>query len=183
MRTASLMMALQAALGLFLAFIGGQAWYAQREVTDLLFFCGLAVHGYGVITTGFGVGLFMQVRDFDFAAPVVEAQIRLAKLERTMVYSGWLVGATLLMLWLPVFGVLLFWLSGSNILSAPEASSWVLSNLAFGALAVAGIWGTRAWARASGSTGIAEAIDRFLAGDLAERARRHLRELGQFRAD
>jgi serine/threonine-protein kinase len=96
----------QILFGIATILIGITFWSQHRDVTHL-FWNGLILHVYGVITiiaAGMTLG---KIRSIDYAAPVLSIQKQLASVRRTYVGSGIVVGYAWWLLWIP-FAVVVF---------------------------------------------------------------------------
>jgi serine/threonine-protein kinase len=123
----------QIALGIVLALVVGPFWWSQRAEPALLL-AGLVLHVYAVLMIALGTRVVMAVRTLDLDAPVVEIQRALARLRRSYVMTGFVVGLPWWLLWIPLAMVVF----GFDLVSG-ASRAWLVTNLIVG---VGGIVGT-----------------------------------------
>lgn len=123
----------QIALGLLITLAVGPFWWNHRAEPGLLV-SGLVLHLYAVLMIALGSRVIVLVRTLQLDAPVVQIQKELARLRRSYVMTGFVVGMPWWLLWIPLISVV-FGLD--PIVDVPQ--TWVIINLAIG---VAGILGT-----------------------------------------
>jgi serine/threonine-protein kinase len=123
----------QVALGVVLALVVGPFWWSHRS-EPALFAAGLLLHVYAVLMIALGARVIVAVRTLDLDAPLIETQKALARLRRSYVMTGFIVGVPWWFLWIPlvmvVFGI---------DLVASASRPWLVTNLF---VAVVGIAGT-----------------------------------------
>ena len=97
----------QVALGIALSVVG-QLWWPESGAPALVV-AGLALQVYAVLMIVLGLRVVMSIRTLDLDAPVVEIQRALARLRRSYVMTGFVVGMPWWLLWIPlamvVFGI------------------------------------------------------------------------------
>ena len=99
--------AAQVALGIVLSVVG-QLWWPESGAPALLV-AGLVLQVYAVLMVVLGLRVIVAIRTLDLDSPVVEIQRALARLRRSYVMTGFVVGMPWWLLWIPlamvVFGV------------------------------------------------------------------------------
>jgi hypothetical protein len=123
----------QIALGVVLALMVGPFWWGHRGEPALLV-AGLVLHAYAVLMIVLGARVIVAVRALDLDAPVVEIQRALARLRRSYVMTGFVVGMPWWLLWIPLVMVVF----GVDLVTF-GSQKWLVVNLIIG---VAGIAGT-----------------------------------------
>lgn len=171
----------QIGAGIAIALAGGTVWSGLRP--GLLFASGLLVNLYGAAMIALGIaGLTHAVR-IDVAAPLIATQAHMARLRRIMLLSGWVLGASWWLLWLPFTAVAARLLWGADMLAPIGLSAWIIMTLASGVAGWAGLWGLRGWARRSGRTHLALRIDGMLSGRSFRAAQRRIDAVARFAAE
>jgi hypothetical protein len=168
----------QVALGAITALVVGPFWWSHRAEPALLV-AGLLLHVYAVLMIVLGARVIVAVRTLDLEASVVETQKALARLRRSYVMTGFIVGMPWWFLWIPllmvVFGV---------DLVASASRPWLFANLI---VAVAGIAGTLWWYRhlwvGPVDSERRRRIEESASGKSFVAARRFLDEIAQFERD
>ena len=126
--------AAQVALGIVLSVVG-QLWWPESGAPALLV-AGLVLQVYAVLMIVLGLRVVVSIRTLDLDAPVVEIQRALARLRRSYVMTGFVVGIPWWLLWIPlamvVFGV---------DLNGRFSWGWLITNLIIGVVGVVGtLW-------------------------------------------
>ena len=163
-------------------------YYPQRFLEDPTFLIriwdgGMAFHGglLGVAAAMLWYALRTQRTFFqvaDFGAPLVTLQRRIAKLERTYVLSGWVLGLPWWLLWIPM-AIVGLTLGGIDIFrNAP--SGWILINVLVGVAGMLATVGIYRWARRSPNERIRAKVLRLTRGEHLDRANLLLRDLEAF---
>ena len=170
----------QIGAGVIIALAGGMVWSDLLARPGLLFASGLLVNLFGaaMIALG-GAGLIHAVR-IDVAAPVIETEERMARLRRIKVASGWVLGASWWVLWLPFLAVAVRLLWGADMLAPIGVNAWLITTLVSGVVGWVGIRGLRGWALRNGRTHLATRIDALMTGRSFQEAHRRLSELARF---
>jgi serine/threonine-protein kinase len=124
----------QVALGIVLTVVG-QLWWSERGEPALLV-AGLVLHLYAVLMIALGLRVIVSIRALDLDAPVVEIQRALARLRRSYVMTGFIVGMPWWLLWIPfvmfVFGI---------DLNGRFSWNWLITNLIIGVVGIVGtLW-------------------------------------------
>jgi hypothetical protein len=172
----------QIGVGIVIALAGGTVWSGLLARLGLLFASGLLINLLGVAMIALGVaGLTHAVR-IDIAAPIVETEGHMARLHRIELASGWVLGASWWVLWLPFTAVAVRVLWGADMLAPIGISAWLVTTLASGVAGWAGMWGVRRWALRSGRTRLAMQINGMMTGSSFRDAQRHLAEVARFAA-
>ena len=170
----------QIGAGIIIALAGGMVWSDLLARPGLLFASGLLVNLFGaaMIALG-GAGLIHAVR-IDMAAPIIETEERMARLRRIKVASGWVLGASWWVLWLPFLAVAVRLLWGADMLASIGINAWLITTLVSGVVGWVGIWGLRGWALRNGRTHLATRIDDLMTGRSFREAHRRLNEVARF---
>jgi len=167
----------QILIGILLAGVGGQFW-VPRMGEPILFASGLIVHAYGVALIINGIRVVMRYREIDFGAPVMTLQKSVARLERSYVISGWILGLPWWLLWIPMAIVLLTWI-GIDVLRG-DASGWLLPNILVGIAGMALTLAFYFWARGSTRPGVRKRLARLVRGASLDRAQALLADIESF---
>ena len=125
----------QIALGVLIALAVGPFWWNHWAQPGLLV-AGLVLHVYAVLMIALGVRVIVSIRTLDLDGPVVEIQRALARLRRSYVMTGFVVGMPWWLLWIPlvmvVFGI---------DLTAWASPAWLVTNLIIGVVGIVGtLW-------------------------------------------
>lgn len=173
---------IQIGSGIIIALAGGMVWSDLLARQGLLFASGLLVNLFGAAMIALGVaGLSHAVR-IDVAAPVVETEEHMARLHRIKLASGWVLGASWWVLWLPFIAVAVRLLWGADMLAPIGISAWLITTLASGVAGWVGMWGLRGWALRNGRTHLATRMDDMMTGRNFREAHRRLNEVARFAA-
>jgi serine/threonine-protein kinase len=169
--------AAQVALGVLMVLPVGRFWVQHLHEPHLLV-AGLVVHAYAVAMIALGARMLVLLHGLDFAAPVVAIQKQVARVRRSYVRSGLVVGLPWWLLWLP-FAMLVFGMLGFD-LYANFSRAWFFSNVAFGAVGiVVTLWLTRSlWYRTSATD--RDAKVEAAAGSAFRNVQRFLDEIARF---
>jgi serine/threonine-protein kinase len=132
--------------GLFLTLLVGPFWVSHLDEPHLLI-AGVVIHVYAVVMIALSARTLTLLWTLDFGAPVLAIQERLARVRRSYIRAGLIVGLPWWFLWLP-FSMLFFEMLGFD-LYADTSPAWFVSNVVF---SVAGmlvtLWFSRAlWYR------------------------------------
>lgn len=172
----------QIVAGIIIALAGGTVWSDLLARPGLLFASGLLINLFGVAMIVLGVaGLTHAVR-IDVAAPVIETEEHMARLHRIKLASGWMLGASWWVLWLPFMAVAVRLLWGTDMLAPIGISAWLITTLVSGLVGWAGMWGVRRWAFRNGRMHLAMRMDDVMTGRSFRKAHRHLNEVAHFAA-
>lgn len=97
---------------------------------------GLLVHVYAVLMIVLGARVVVSIRTLDLDAPVIEIQRSLARLRRSYVMTGFVVGLPWWVLWMPLVMVVF----GFDLVSG-TSQAWLVANLVVGVVGIAGtLW-------------------------------------------
>ncbi len=173
----------QVGAGFAFAVAGGMVWSSLMERPGLLFASGLLVNFYGTAMIALGVAGLAHVTRIDVAAPIVETEGHMTRLQRTKLLSGWMLGVSWWVLWLPFTAVAVRLLWGVDMLARVGIGAWLIMTLASGVAGWAGMWGLRRWAIVNERTHIARWMDDMLTGRSFSEARQRLNEVESFAAD
>src|SRR5262245_44360325 len=88
----------QIAAGLATAVASGSFWFDHRGEPRLLV-AGLLLHAYGILMIVLGARVLTRVHGLDLGAPVVALQKQLARVHRSYVVCGLVVGLPWFVLW------------------------------------------------------------------------------------
>lgn len=135
----------QIAIGALLIVLGASVWSSFPE-TDEVFASAIALHAYGVVAVGWAVATLALLAKLDYAAPVLQLQARMLRLQRMQMLGGILLGLSWWLLWIPAAIALFAWLGGDYLTHVGGAMpSMVLLCLGgFAGTLLAGRW---AWGR------------------------------------
>jgi len=156
--------------------IGIAFWSQHREVAHL-FYTGLILHVYGVvtiITAGLTLG---KIRSIDYAAPVLSIQKQLASVRRIYVGSGVVVGYSWWLMWIP-FAVVVFGFLGVDI--STVAPGFVPISVSIGIAGLLAMWAFHRWASNPRRGPFGQRYAESLSGGSLRRAQRVLDEITQF---
>ena len=173
----------QIGAGIILALAGGTVWSDLLARPGLLFASGLIINLFGVAMIALGVAGLTHALRIDVAAPIVETEGHMARLHRIKLASGWMLGASWWILWLPFLAVAVRLLWGADMLASIGVSAWLVTTLASGVAGWAGMWGLRRWALRTGRTHLAMQMDGMMIGRSFREAQRRLTEVARFAAD
>jgi hypothetical protein len=124
----------QMALGMLLTAVG-QLWWSELDEAALLI-AGLVLHVYAVLMIALGLRVIVSIRTLDLDAPILEIQKRLARLRRSYVMTGFVVGMPWWLLWIPLVMVIF----GID-LNGRFSWGWLIANLVIGIVGMAGtLW-------------------------------------------
>jgi hypothetical protein len=125
----------QIALGVLLWLIVGPFWWSRLGEPTMLV-SGLLVHVYAVLMIVLGARVVVSIRTLDLDAPVIEIQRSLARLRRSYVMTGFVVGLPWWVLWMPLVMVVF----GFDLVSG-TSQAWLVANLVVGVVGIAGtLW-------------------------------------------
>ena len=164
----------QVALGLVLTVVG-QAWWSELDQPVLLV-AGIVLHVYAWLMIVLGARVIVSIRTLDFDAPVVEIQRALARLRRSYVMTGFVIGMPWWLLWIPlvmvVFGI---------GLDGRFSWAWLITNVVIGVVGIAGtLWYYRhLWIEPKDSER-RSSVEASVSGDSFRRAQGFLDEIARF---
>jgi serine/threonine-protein kinase len=164
----------QVTLGLVLTVVG-QAWWSELDEPALLV-AGIVLHLYAWVMIVLGLRVIVSIRTLDLDAPVVEIQRALARLRRSYVMTGFVVGMPWWLLWIPlamvVFGI---------DLNGRFSWAWLVANVVIGIVGIAGtLWYFRhLWIEPQDSER-RRSVEISVAGQSFRRAQGFLDEIARF---
>ena len=168
---------IQIVIGIGLAALAGQFWVPRMDQT-LMLVSGVIVHVYALGLIVAGIRVVTLIKDIDYGAPVMSLQKRIARLERSYVRAGWILGLPWWLLWIPM--ALMFLTMAGIDLSRVPAENWLPANIVVGIvgmiLTVAGFQ----WARRTSRPGVQARIARMVSGASIDRAKRLLADIERF---
>ena len=170
----------QIVAGIVLATLGAQVWLAHRHDT-LTFVSGLIVHAYAIALIIGGARTVQLLLDIDYAAPVVTLQKRIAKLDKSYVRSGWILGLPWWLLWIP-FGIVLLSKIGVDLSGVP-IGAWLPANIVVGLLGMLLTVAAFHWAKRSTKPGTGRRLERMVSGASIDNAKRLLAGVEEFERD
>ncbi|MEM8684006.1 MAG: hypothetical protein AAGF72_11265 [Pseudomonadota bacterium] len=156
----------------------GAGFWVENIGDAMQFASGVIVHIYGVALIANAAWIITRIKTIDYGTSVTELQKRVAKLEKSYVISGWIIGLPWWLLWIPVAIVLLPSI-GVDITKAPP-ESWLTINLVIGVAGMAMTLAWYAWARRSKEPGVRERLERSDRGASIERARQAIADVERF---
>jgi serine/threonine-protein kinase len=135
----------QILLGAALIALGASVWPSSPKA-GYVFYSAIALHAYGVVAVGWSVATLVLLAKLDYAAPVLELQARMLRLQRMQMLGAILLGLSWWLLWIPAAIVVFAWLGGDYPAHVGSAlPAMVLLCLGgFAGTLVAGRW---AWDR------------------------------------
>lgn len=165
----------QIALGVLLALAVGPFWWSHRAEPSLLV-AGLVLHAYAVVMIALGVRVIVSIRALDLDGPVVEIQRALARLRRSYVMTGFVVGMPWWLLWIPLLMVVF----GIGVVG-DDSQAWFFINLAVGIVGIAGtLWYFRRLWLAPVDSEQRRSVEESVAGESFRHAQRLLDEIARF---
>ena len=167
----------QIVMGVVLAGVGGQFWIPRMD-EPVLFASGLIVHAYGIALIINGLRVVLRYREIDFSAPVIALQRSVARLERSYVISGWILGLPWWLLWIPM-AIVLMTLIGVDVWRG-EASGWLTVNIVVGLIGMGITVAAYFWARRSTRPGVQKRLGRLVRGASLDQAQALLAEVDAF---
>jgi len=163
--------------GIVLAGLAAQLWIPRMDQT-LLLVSGVIVHIYGIALIINGIRVVLRLKEIDYGAPITTLQKRIARLERSYVVSGWILGLPWWLLWIPM-SLLVMALAGMD-LSGIATQTWLPVNILFGVVGMVLTTAGYHWARRSSRPGLSERLDRMVSGASIDNAKRLLADIDQF---
>lgn len=173
----------QIGAGIIFAIAGGTVWSGLLARPGLLFASGLLINFFGAAMIALGVAGLTHAIRIDVAAPIIETEGHMARLHRIKLVSGWMLGASWWVLWLPFMAVVVRLLWGADMLAPIGISAWLLTTVASGVVGWAGMWGLRRWAARNGRTHLTARMDDMMTGHSFREAHRRLKEVARLAAD
>ena len=167
----------QILVGIVFIIIGSGFWVDHIGET-MLFASGVIVHIYGIALIANAAWVITRIKTIDYGASVTELQKRVAKLEKSYVISGWIVGLPWWFMWLPV-AVVLVTSIGVDISRAPP-EGWLTINLIICTVGAALTLSWYAWRRRSKNPGVRERIERSERGASIEKAWQAIADVERF---
>jgi hypothetical protein len=163
------------AFGLLITLAVGPFWWNHRAEPGLLL-SGLVLHVYAVLMIALGARVIALILTLQLDSPVVEIQKALARLRRSSVMTGFVVGMPWWLLWIPLISVV-FGLD--PIADVPQ--TWVIINLAIGVAGILGtLWFFRHLWTASAESEQRRPVEESVAGKGFRSARAFLDEIARF---
>jgi serine/threonine-protein kinase len=172
----------QICAGAAIMLAGTAVWSSQLGAMGLLFASGVLLHLFGAVMIASGVMIRMLALRIDLAGPVLETQLRMARVERIAAFEGWVLGMGWCFLWIPAGAALFYLLSGFDLFSLGGSGLWIGCNVTVGVLIIAVLRWVRDMAAESGNVGLAQAIDGALTGQRVRDASAALAEIHTFAA-
>lgn len=168
---------IQMLFGIATIIAGVWLWDTFASIT-LVFVCGLVLHLYGIVTTAAAGIVIGQIAGIDRSLPVLKIQQRLARLRRTCVVSGMVVGLPWWLLWmLPLVVIAALQGQAQGDASLPL---WLWINVAVGVAGLLGTWAFHRWSRHPTRAALGKKIDDAAAGGSLRRAQAELEALEHF---
>ena len=165
----------QIALGVLIALAVGPFWWQHRAEPGLLV-SGLVLHLYAVVMIALGARVIVLVRTLQLDAPVVQIQKALAKLRRSYVMTGFVVGMPWWLLWIPLISVVF----GVDP-TADWPAAWVIVNVVIGVMGIlATLWFFRPLWIAPADSERRRGVEESVAGNGFKSARGFLDEIARF---
>jgi serine/threonine-protein kinase len=166
----------QILFGVITLLIGIAFWSEHRDAMHL-FWTGLILHVYGVVTiisAGITLG---KIGSIDYAAPVLSIQKQLASVRRVYVGSGIVVGHAWWLLWIP-YAVVVFAYLDIDIVTVAPGFIWI--SVGIGIAGLLAMWLFHRWASSSRGGTLGQRYLESLGGGSLRRAQRALDEIARF---
>lgn len=173
----------QIVIGIITAVAGGTVWHGSLAQPGPLFACGVIVHLYGVLIIALAIAARVQAMRIDMALPVIETERHMARLRRVMLASGWLLGASWWVLWVPFVAVAVRLSFGFDMLAAFGIAGWIAVATLTGLAGWGGMWLLRGWATSNGRSPLVARLDDVMTGASFRAAQRHLSGITRFVAE
>lgn len=170
----------QIGTGIIIALAGGMVWSDLLAQPGLLFASGLLINIFGAAMIALGVAGLIHALRIDVAAPIIETEAHMARLHRIKLVSGWMLGASWWVLWLPFMAVAVRLLWGADMLAPIGISAWLITTLTSGVAGWAGMWGVHRWALWTGRMHLAARMDDVMTGRSFREAHRRIAEVARF---
>ena len=166
----------QILFGVLTLLIGIAFWSEHRDVMHL-FWTGLILHVYGVVTIISAGVTLGKIGSIDHAAPVLNIQRQLASVRRVYVGSGIVVGHAWWLLWIP-YAVVVFSYLGIDIVTVAPGFIWI--SVGIGVAGLLAMWAFHRWASSSRGGRLGQSYLESLGGGSLRRAQRVLDEIARF---
>ncbi len=174
----------QGLVGGLVTVLGVTAWRSDLAHPGALFASGLLVHAYGILMIAFAVATWVHVSRINEAGPLLEMQARVTRLRRLTLVSGYLLGASWWLLWLPFAVVLVKVVSGVNVFEFGfDLGLWGWITLITSIGGYVGMWLFHRWAHRNGRERLAARLDDILTGAGVRDAQRWMNEIASFTRD
>ena len=167
---------LQMGFGVAVIALGALLWSTRPGVASVIV-AGVLVHAYGVACIALAGMTLASLGKIDYAAPVLEIQMQLARVRRLYIIGGLVLGLPWWFLWVPILVVLA---ALAHIDLSAHAPGVVWGGLAIGAIGLLGTWCFHRWSRSPARPTLAAAVDDAVTGRSLRRARQQLEELQRF---
>ncbi len=168
---------LQLLFGIATVVAGVWLWKTFPTLTPILI-TGIVVHVYGVATIAASGAMLGGIAGINRSLPVLELQQRLAKLRRTYIVSGAVVGLPWWLLWMaPVIFVVSLKNAQTGVTSLP---GWIWITLAACMLGVLATWAFDRWLKRPGREALAKRMDDAAAGGSLRKAQAELDALKRY---
>lgn len=162
--------------GALLAVCGGSFWVDHLGVGHLMIY-GIAVHLYGIMLIVFAARDLLIIKQFDYAAPVLELQKQIARLHNWHLRAGLWFGVTGCFIWIPILLMIFHGLGADVWQRNPRVVGWFLASALF-SLGV--LYAIVAGARRPGREKFAKILAENCVGRSVKRARAVLDEIERF---
>jgi len=167
----------QIVIGALMALVFAPFWVEHRSTPHFVVI-GASLHLYALMMIIGGARDLFMIRRIDYAAPVVEIQLRLAELRAWLLKSAPVFGAVGCFIWIPFTLWAFEVLFGADIwVHAPEVV-WIFAG--WGVVALAVLLAALHFARHPGRAKWAERLERGMIGGRLSKAQRFLDEISAF---
>ena len=167
---------IQAISGAFLAICGGSFWVDHLGVAHLMVY-GISVHLYGIMLIVFAARDLFLISSFDYAAPVLELQKRIADLRDWHQRAGLWFAVAGCFIWIPLLLMIFHGLGADVWQRNPAVVAWLFVS---GLICLAVVYAIVAFSRRSGKEAFARSLADSSAGRSVRRAQTLLDEIAQF---
>lgn len=133
----------QILLGIALLAIAVPVWSTYRDMPHVLV-SGLILHAYAVATIMLGGVTLGALSRLQYGTPVIELQVRLARLRRLYVIGSTGLGLAWWLLWMPFAVVAFAWMGVDFVPRVAPALPWMVGS---GMVGLAATWLFDRWAR------------------------------------
>lgn len=168
---------IQAAFGFLTTLFAIAAWRGNIAHPGV-FVSGIVLHIYGVAMIALAVKTLVMIVRVDPAEPVLAMQRQLAKVHYVNVISGYALGMSWWLLWVPFLIVVANWMTGVDLYA--ESPSFWLMSIAVGIAGFVGVALLNRWALRRADHRLARIFDAIFTGASLRKAQTHLAELSRF---
>jgi len=162
--------------GVFLALCGGSFWFDHLGVTHLMVY-GISVHLYGLMLIVFAARDLFLIKSFDYAAPVLELQKKIAGLRDWHQRAGLWFAIAGCLIWVPLILMIFHGLGADVWRRNPAVVGWFVVS---GLICLGVVYAIVAFSRRPGKETFARSLADSSSGRSVRRAQSVLEEIAQF---